>query len=82
MMDKITLVEILKNKTRPGEEVLREGLINRLEAALRAPLSFDELTEDLPPAARYLGPGVWMETIKKAPRALFPGSGKKPAPGV
>jgi hypothetical protein len=68
MMDKTKLVETLKNKTRPGEEASRAGLISRLEAALRSPLSFDELAEKLPPAARYLGPGVWMEAIKKAIR--------------
>jgi hypothetical protein len=37
-----------------------------IERALRVPASFEELEGELPPAARYLGPGIWMKAIKES----------------
>jgi hypothetical protein len=37
-----------------------------LETVLRVPLSFEELAQELPPAVRYLGPGIWIKAIKDA----------------
>ncbi|MDR0599975.1 MAG: hypothetical protein LBG84_07845 [Treponema sp.] len=35
-----------------------------IERALRVPPSFEELIRELPPAVRYLGPGMWIRAIK------------------
>jgi hypothetical protein len=35
-----------------------------IEKALSIPVSFEELARELPPAARYLGPGIWIKAIK------------------
>ncbi|MDR2768654.1 MAG: hypothetical protein LBB82_10065 [Treponema sp.] len=54
------------------EEAIREAGENlkldprRIEEALTPPASFDELARRLPPASRYLGPGVWIKAIKGA----------------
>jgi hypothetical protein len=37
-----------------------------IERALRVPVSFEELEGELPPAARYLGPGIWIKAIKES----------------
>jgi hypothetical protein len=66
VLDKKSLIEALKSKTPPGEDAPRDEALDRLAAALSEPLSFDELEWELPPAARYLGPGVWMDAIKNA----------------
>ncbi|MDR3144702.1 MAG: hypothetical protein LBU21_00335 [Treponema sp.] len=42
--------------------------LNRLIAAMTTPRSFDELEWELPPEARYLGPGIWMDAIRDAVR--------------
>jgi hypothetical protein len=42
--------------------------LNRLAAAMTPPRSFDELEWELPPEARYLGPGLWIDAIKNAIR--------------
>ncbi|MDR0390161.1 MAG: hypothetical protein LBH73_08825 [Spirochaetaceae bacterium] len=42
--------------------------LERLVLALAVPSSFDELEEALPPAIRYLGPGIWAETIERSGR--------------
>jgi hypothetical protein len=58
MKEKI-LVEKLKNRG------IRPELLTRLSLVLAPPVSFDELEAALPPAIRYLGPGIWAETIDK-----------------
>jgi predicted ATPase len=50
------------------EDALEYENMNRLIAAMTAPRSFDELEWELPPEARYLGPGVWMDAIRDAVR--------------
>jgi hypothetical protein len=60
-MDKARIIAALKEQA--GGDEARMATINRLAAALRLPSSFDELEGELPPAARYLGPGVWMDAI-------------------
>jgi hypothetical protein len=63
-MDKEELIAILKkNKARKPAGFKAAA---RLEAALSTPGSFDELEWELPPAARYLGPGVWIDAIRNA----------------
>jgi hypothetical protein len=67
-MDKEELLALLRAKTT-DETVAgtaRTEAINRLAAALTVPASFEELEWELPPVARYLGPGVWMDAIKEA----------------
>jgi hypothetical protein len=41
-----------------------------LEKVLRIPPSFEELAQELPPAVRYLGPGIWIKAIKDASRPV------------
>jgi hypothetical protein len=36
----------------------------RLESALKPMSSFGDMEKDLPPKARYLGPGKWLEAIR------------------
>jgi hypothetical protein len=84
-MDRKTLREALKNSPRDGtrreDGTDRDNAIDRLDAALRTPASFDELEWELPPAARYLGPGVWMDAIKRALRQpLIPALTENPVP--
>ncbi|MDR2111475.1 MAG: hypothetical protein LBP32_09240 [Spirochaetaceae bacterium] len=62
-MDKEQLIALLRERGAPADPRRREA-INRLEAALSVPGSFDELEWELPPAARYVGPGVWMDAIR------------------
>jgi hypothetical protein len=50
---------------RLKEEAL-EYAVKRLEAALQPLSSIDELDQYLPPAALYLGPGAWINAIKKS----------------
>jgi hypothetical protein len=45
---------------------IKAGTLDRLALALAVPLSFDELEKELPPAVRYLGPGVWAQTIERS----------------
>jgi hypothetical protein len=45
------------------EQLSRDDFL-LLEKALYIPSSFDELVRELPPAARYLGPGSWIKAIK------------------
>jgi hypothetical protein len=45
------------------EQLSREDFL-LIEKALYIPVSFDELARELPPAARYLGPGIWIKAIK------------------
>jgi len=40
--------------------------LERFLLALRAPSSFDEIEQYLPPKARYLGPGPWIDAIKNS----------------
>ncbi|MDR2404126.1 MAG: hypothetical protein LBD78_08865 [Spirochaetaceae bacterium] len=51
-----------------GKEPGRHETLNRLAAAMTTPRSFDELEWELPPEARYLGPGIWMDAIRDAVR--------------
>ncbi|MDR2072870.1 MAG: hypothetical protein LBP60_05515 [Spirochaetaceae bacterium] len=43
----------------------------RIELSLQVPGSFDELAAELPPAARYLGPGIWIKTIKDSINPVY-----------
>jgi hypothetical protein len=43
-----------------------EDILDRLALILAPPASFDELEAALPPAIRYLGPGIWAETIDRS----------------
>ena len=61
-MDNVKLIAPLKEQA--GNSADQRAAINRLAAALRLPSSFGELEGELPPAARYLGPGVWMDAIR------------------
>lgn len=45
-----------------------EKAVERLAAAAKAPASFDELMSNLPPKAKYIGPGPWMDAIKDSYR--------------
>jgi hypothetical protein len=67
-MDKEEILALLRKKsteTAASAKQSAEGeAINRLAAALTVPVSFGEIEWDLPPMARYLGPGVWMDAIK------------------
>jgi hypothetical protein len=66
-MDKDTLIALLKKRVPRN---IPPETMARLEAALTVPRSFDELEWELPPAARYLGPGVWLDTIRNARQDL------------
>jgi hypothetical protein len=70
-MDKEELLALLRakpaNKTA-GAQPARTEAINRLAAALSVPSSFEDLEWELPPIARYLGPGIWMDAIKAESR--------------
>ena len=61
-MDTDALIAALK-KTLPPRNA---AALARLEAALRLPGSFETLAQDFPPELRYLGPGAWLEAVKKA----------------
>jgi hypothetical protein len=63
-MDKEEILAFLRAKHAKGGLPAGPETINRLAAALTVPASFEELEWELPPMARYLGPGVWMVTIK------------------
>jgi hypothetical protein len=63
-MDKEEILAILRAKYASGVLPAGAETINRLAAALTVPASFEELEWELPPVARYLGPGVWMDAIK------------------
>jgi hypothetical protein len=65
-MDREKLLALLKEN--PG----RPETLRRLEAALSVPASFDELEWELPPAARYVGPGVWMDAIRNGAKGPGP----------
>jgi hypothetical protein len=66
-MDKPALIAILReHPSAPGEDDPRSQAIDRLEAAFSVPVSFDELEWMLAPAARYVGPGVWIDAIEDA----------------
>jgi hypothetical protein len=43
-----------------------EHAVKRLESALQPFSSIEEFEECLPPAALYLGPGVWINAIKNS----------------
>ncbi|MDR1177480.1 MAG: hypothetical protein LBK64_01495 [Spirochaetaceae bacterium] len=45
---------------------IKAETLERLALALAVPASLDELEAALPPAVRYLGPGIWAETIDKS----------------
>ncbi|MDR2029222.1 MAG: hypothetical protein LBP93_06770 [Treponema sp.] len=67
MMDKAELIARLrKDAALLGDDEGRLHGIKRLEAALSVPASFDELEWELAPAARYVGPGVWIDAIENA----------------
>ncbi len=56
----------------PTDEASREkwtAAVDRFLIAAKAPGSFDELISRLPPKARYLGPGPWMDAIRDSYRA-------------
>jgi hypothetical protein len=53
------------------KERLPEKDAARLEEALRIPGSFDELARELPPAVRYLGPGIWIKASKDASGPVY-----------
>jgi hypothetical protein len=57
LLQREKLLPSLKNRLTEEEYIL-------MERSLRPPLSFDDLARELPPAARYLGPGVWIKAIK------------------
>ncbi|MDL2229464.1 hypothetical protein LJC14_04360 [Treponema sp. OttesenSCG-928-L16] len=44
----------------------KEERVMRLYKALRPLESAEELEGELPPALRYIGPGVWLKAIKDA----------------
>jgi hypothetical protein len=67
MMDKSELIARLRRDSSAlGDDDSRIHAIKRLEAALSVPVSFDELEWELAPAARYVGPGVWIDAIENA----------------
>jgi hypothetical protein len=67
-MDKEEILALLKTKSAGGTGSVKQAseakAINRLAAAMTIPSSFKDLERELPPMARYLGPGVWMDAIK------------------
>ncbi|MDR2743352.1 MAG: hypothetical protein LBB98_14550 [Treponema sp.] len=63
-MDKEEILALLRAKHAAGLLPAGTETINRLAAALTVPASFTELEWELPPMARCLGPGVWMDAIK------------------
>jgi hypothetical protein len=66
-MDKPALIALLRKRPSAlGADDPRSGAIDRLEAAFSVPASFDELEWELAPAARYVGPGVWIDAIEDA----------------
>ena len=55
----------------PEQPKQREGwnaAVARLVSAASAPGSFDELADQLPPKARYVGPGPWLDAIRDSYR--------------
>ncbi|MDR2210149.1 MAG: hypothetical protein LBO65_01580 [Spirochaetaceae bacterium] len=54
----------LLRKALTGED------LRRIELFLRVPRSFEELAVELPPAVRYLGPGIWIKAIKDSANPL------------
>jgi hypothetical protein len=66
-MDKEDILTFLQVKSASGgKQSVGMETINRLAAALTIPASFKELERELPPAVRYLGPGVWMDAIRRS----------------
>ena len=55
----------------PAENEAKErwtAAVERIAAAASPPKSFDEVSSALPPKARYLGPGPWLDALKDAYR--------------
>jgi hypothetical protein len=67
-MDRDAIAAVLRDLSAGGEDGLGYENMNRLITAMTTPRSFDELEWELPPEARYLGPGVWMDAIRDAVR--------------
>lgn len=63
---------IEKLRERSASLGLKAETLDRLALALAVPPSFDELEAALPPAVRYLGPGVWAETMDRARKPALP----------
>ncbi|MDR0387716.1 MAG: hypothetical protein LBH57_06730 [Treponema sp.] len=63
-MDKDEVLALLEGKFAAVKHSAGKETINRLAAVLTVPASFEELEWELPPMARYVGPGVWMDAIK------------------
>ncbi|MDR1930306.1 MAG: hypothetical protein LBQ44_06700 [Treponema sp.] len=71
------IISLLQSETRKGaggpksagpliqRELFTENKLP-IEQVLRIPASFEELERELPPALRYLGPGMWIKAIKES----------------
>jgi hypothetical protein len=63
-MTKLGIIALLRERMEGENRSPEARALERLGAALSSPRSFDELEWELPPKARYLGPGVWINAIK------------------
>ncbi|GEM_PF-4664061 len=61
-MDSRLLLATLRSRSR--DAVHGRG-VDRLEAVLLPLDDLLDLERELPPAVRYLGPGVWLDTIRE-----------------
>ena len=61
-MDKNTLITILEKNT-PSANPERRKALERLKSALALPQSVEDVTEELPPEIRYIGPGAWLAAM-------------------
>ena len=71
-MDKNTLIQILENNT-PAADPERGKALERLKSALALPRSVEDITEELPPEIRYLGPGAWLAAMGNSREPEAPG---------
>ena len=58
------LASLLRASASANKE--QSELIDRLVAAATPCASFDEIERELPPKARYIGPGPWLDAIRGA----------------
>jgi hypothetical protein len=65
-MNLAQLAEILRQRA-PEEPAAKKrwlAAVDRLMEAAEPPDSLDELADLLPPKARYIGPGPWLDAIR------------------
>ncbi len=65
------LASLLRASDPSGKEHLE--LIDRLVAAATACASFQEIERELPPKARYIGPGPWLDAILSSAKGVQEG---------